>query len=315
VAPQAESSPAIAFATSEGNYLGITGTVVTRENMARYGLREPRGVAVTRVAEGSPAARAGLVAGDVILRFDGEQVTTYRKLQRLISEAAPEQNVRLAISRNGSEQEISVTLGRRQDSLQALTRVYGAQQADEARRALERLRDRGVMGFGPGRRIGVSTTQLTKQLGDYFGIAGGRGLLITTVAENSPAARAGLKAGDVITDIDGEKVETAGDLSRAINRKTDGDVTLTVVRDRSQRTIRVAPEKREPGAISISPDLLEIEPGTPEITMPTIDIRLPQIKQVMPITIPSIKIPQIKIKPQQLRMLEKLQSLESLTEL
>jgi serine protease Do len=322
VAPQAESSPAIAFAFSDGNYLGITGAEVTRENMSRYGLRDPRGVAVTRVAEGSPAARAGLAVGDVILRFDGEQVTTYRKLQRLISEAAPEQSVRLTISRNGSEQEISVTLSRRQNSFQDLTRVYGAQQGEEARRALEGLRDRGVMGFGAGRRIGVSTTQLTKQLADYFGIASGRGLLITTVAENSPAARAGLKAGDVITDADGEKIETAGDLSRAINRKTEGDVTLTVVRDRGQRSIRVAPEKREPGAISITPDLLEIEPGAVEITLPTIDIktptvdiRLPQIKQVTPIAIPNIKMPKLKIKPQQLRMLEKLQGLEFPTEL
>ena len=307
-AAQAESAPVVSIATDGGNYLGIVATEVTRENMGRYNLREPRGIAVIRVAEGSPAERAGLKTGDVILRFDNEQVTTYRKLQRLISESAPEQNIRLTISRNGAEQEISVTLGRRKDALQSLGSLYGAQAGADARRTLEQLQlGQGAYGFGwGGRRIGVNTTQLTSQLADYFGVPGGRGLLVTAVTENSPAARAGLKAGDVITDVDGAKIEGAGDLSRALNRKDAGEVTLTVVRDRSTRTLRVTPEKREPGAISVSPELLEIDPGAFEFTMPTIDIRLPQIKQITPIVIPRITIPKIKIKPEQLRKIETL---------
>lgn len=306
VAVQAQTAPAIAIATSGGNYLGVTTVEVTRENMARYNMREPRGVAITRVADASPAARAGLKAGDVILRFDGEQVTTFRKLQRLIDEAQPEQNVRLTISRNGSEQEVSVTLGTRKDAFESLSKVYGMGQGTaEAQRALERMSNRGLFNMGWGRRIGVSTTELTRQLADYFGVAGGRGVLITSVTENSPAARAGLKAGDIITDVDGEKVESAGDLSRAINRKNEGDVTLTVVRDRSPRTIRVTPEKREPGAISISPDVFQIEPGEIEITMPTIDISMPGVK-ITPIKIKPIKIQPLKIKPEQLQKLESL---------
>ncbi|HEY0321626.1 MAG TPA: PDZ domain-containing protein [Pyrinomonadaceae bacterium] len=307
-AAQADSSPSVSLFTSGGNYLGIAVAEVTRENMGRYSLREPRGIVITKVFEDSPAARAGLRAGDVILRFDGEQVSTYSKLQRLISEAAPEQTVRLSISRNGTEQEVSVTMGRRKNSFQDLITVYPTQpQTAEATRALEQLqRGQGAIGFGFGRRIGVNTTQLTKQLADYFGVTGGKGLLVTSVAENSPAARAGLKAGDVITDVDGEKVESAGDLSRAINRKADGTVTLKIVRDRNSTTLTVTPEKRESGAISISPELFEINPGAFEFSLPTIDIRLPQIK---PIKIPAIKFPQIKIKPEQLRQLQKLESL------
>ncbi len=78
-----------------------------------------------------------------------------------------------------------------------------------------------VFGFGGDRRIGVSTMPLTKQLADYFGIADGKGVLITSVSEDSPAAKAGLKAGDIITAIDGEKIEGAGDLSRGINKKKE----------------------------------------------------------------------------------------------
>jgi serine protease Do len=309
-AAQADSSPAISINMSDGNYVGIAAVEVTRENMGRYNLREPRGLVITRVAGNSPAERAGLKVGDVILRFEGEQVTTYRKLQRLISEAAPEQNVRLGISRSGSEQEVSLTLAKRQDSFQALSRVYGAAQGAEAQRALEGLRNQGTIGFGWGRRIGVNTTQLTRQLADYFGVAGGRGVLVTSVAENSPAARAGLKAGDVITDVDGVKVESAGDLSRALNRQNDGAVNLKVVRDRGSLSLSVTPEKREPGAFSISPELFEIDGGSFEIALPTIDIRLPEIKQMTPITIPRVTIPKIKIKPEQLEKLRKLESLE-----
>lgn len=312
--PQAASEPTIAaIAQSGGNYLGIAAVEVTRENMGRYNMREPRGVAVIRVAQGSPAERAGIKVSDVILRFDGEQVTTYRKLQRLLGEAASEQNVRLTVSRNGTEQELSVTLGRRESELKSLSEIYRVQPSAEARRTLEQLqRNQGAIGFGWGRRIGINSTQLTKQLADYFGVTGRSGLLVTSVTENSPAARAGIKAGDVIVAVDGEKVESSGDLSRAINRKNEGDVTLTIMRDRKERSLSVTPEKREPGAISISPDILQIEPIEIEIPMPTIDIRLPQIKQTIPLNIPRITIPKIKIKPEQLRMLEKLQSIESM---
>lgn len=310
-AAQADSSPSVSLFTSGGNYLGISVQEVTRENMGRYNLREPRGLVITTVAGESPASRAGLKTGDLILRFDGEQVTTFRKLQRLISEAAPEQIVRLAISRNGAEQEVSVTVGHRQNSFQDLVTAYPAQQSAEAARAFELLqRDRGGIGFGFGRRIGINSTQLTKQLADYFGVTGGRGVLVTSVAENSPAARAGIKAGDVITEADGEKVESSGDLSRAVNRKTEGAVMLRIVRDHNSMTVSVTPEKRESGAVSITPELLEIDPGSVEIALPTIDIRLPQIKPITPIKIPRIAIPKIKITPKQLEQLRKLESLD-----
>lgn len=314
---QEQASPAIGVAQAEGpsvfgfmqdgNYLGIVTAEVTRENMGRYNMREPRGVAITRVAENGPASRAGLKAGDVILRFDNEPVTTHAKLQRLISEAAPEQSVRLGISRNGAEQEVMVTVGRRKSSFQNILEAYPAQQnAEEARRAMDQLREKqGTMSFFTGRRIGVNTTQLTKQLADYFGVAGGRGILITSVAENSPAARAGIKAGDVITEADGEKIESSGDLSRAINRKTDGAMTLRIIRERNPMTVTVTPEKMETGAITISPELLEIETGELEIKLPSL-IQLPQIQ---PIRIESVKLPRVKIAPKQLEQLRKLQNL------
>src|SRR5436190_2568742 len=95
-----------------GAYLGVSTEDVSKENMARYGMRDVRGVGVTQVMKDSPAEKAGLRKDDVILRFDAESVTSVRKLTRLVSESSADQTVRLTISRGGAEQEVSVTLSK-----------------------------------------------------------------------------------------------------------------------------------------------------------------------------------------------------------
>jgi C-terminal processing protease CtpA/Prc len=287
---------AYAFAFG-GNHLGVSVESVTRENMNSFNLRgEPRGVAVREVSEGGPAAKAGLQKNDVILRFDGEQVSSAQKLQRLINESAPEHTARLTISRNGAEQEVSVTLGRREaftsrsfgDFKFPEGQAFGF-NADEFKRHAEELKRNSeewkkhskelqrnseemrkdleekfrAKGFGEnftlvyggsGRRIGITTQTLTDQLADYFGVGNGGGLLVTSVVENSPAAKAGLKAGDVVTEVDGTRLKTAGELSRALNRKDEGDVTLTISRDRKTRTIKVTPDRTQNNPTFFTPD-------------------------------------------------------------
>ena len=133
--------------------------------------------------------------------------------------------------------------------------------------------------------------QLTKQLADYFGIADGKGVLVTSVSEDSPAAKAGLKAGDVITAIDGEKVDGAGDLSRAINKKKDGDVTLTIVRNKNQRTITVTPKAADamiqPGTIRQAGGRTIVLPRIELGSTPAVNVSIPQI--TLPV-IPEINI-------------------------
>ena len=277
------------FFIDGGAFLGVHAEEITKENMGRYGVREARGVGVTQVVKGSAAEKAGLKKDDVILRFDGEVVTNVRKLNRLVSEASADQTVRLTISRGGAEQEVSVTLSKRS----AVEGLFAGQIRDEVFRGIEKdfpqfkTGDGNfVFSFGANRRIGVSTQTLTKQLADYFGVKDG-GLLITSVNENSPAAKAGLKAGDVITAVDGEKVASAGDISRAINKKQDGDITLTVIRDHSSRTVTLTPEK--------NPERQLIRPGTvgtrriviPRIEVPEVNIQVPRI--VVP-AIPPIEV-------------------------
>lgn len=296
-APPPPPSPALppepmtfSFQFDGMNYMGVVTEEIDRENMSRYGMNSARGVGISRVSEDSPADKAGLKKGDVILQFDGEPVTSARKLFRLIGEAAPEQTVRLTISRNGSEQQVSVKLGQRENS----SRAYRAMIPNQGE-LLRRVPSPRVWNsvpeslgfFSNNRRIGITTNTLTKQLADFFGVSGGRGLLITSISENSPASRAGLRAGDVITEVNNEKIEDADDFIRALNFKEEGDVTLTIIRDKSQRTIKVTPERRQSPSFNLS----EVAPAgmLSKISIPEIKVEIPEVRVLQ--SMPKIDIP------------------------
>jgi serine protease Do len=286
------------FSFDGGSYLGITPDNIDKENMSKYGLSEPRGVGISSVSQNSPAERAGLKKGDVILQFDSEPVTSSRKLLRLIAEAAPEQAVRLTISRNNSEQQVMVKLGERADT----PRVFRGAAPDVDRyfrmnppsppQAWGSAPEGYALALGNNRRVGVTTTPLTKQLAEFFGVSGGHGLLVTSISENSPASKAGLRAGDVITELNGEKVEETGDFIRALNRKEEGEVTLTIVRDKSQRTIKVSPERRPAPTFNLSE--LQPVPGISRVIPQVYLMGMPELRtlQSMP-KIESFVMPKI----------------------
>jgi membrane-associated protease RseP (regulator of RpoE activity) len=291
---------------SRDGFLGVYAENISRENMGRYHVSQVRGVGVTRIVTGSPAEKAGLRKDDVILRIDGENVTSVRKLNRLVSELAPDQNVRVTFSRGGAEQEVTATVAKRSNSSFAgdlfgrEPRVWKFERGDPKAWKFESpLINRGELFdndgdfsfvLGNSRRIGVSTMELSKQLADYFGITGGKGVLVTSVTDDGPAAKAGVRAGDVITAVDGEAVDSPGDISRVINRKKDGEVALTIVRNKSQQTIRVMP--REGGSFgTAAPSQTGRRIVIPRIVIPTIpdiDIRMPSI---------DINLPRIRVTP------------------
>jgi len=295
-----------------GGYLGVYAENVSRDNMSRYNLNQVRGVVVTQVIKDSPAEKAGLRKDDVILRVAGESVTSVRKLNRVVSEIAPDQSVKVTISRGGSEQELTATLGRRSMSFQTLS--GDDPKAWKFDFPLNNLKEwkwedfQGdgdgprVFSFGARRRVGVSTVALTKQLAEFFGIADGKGVLVTSV--DGPAAAAGIKAGDVITAVDGEKVETSGDVSRIVNTKKDGAVTFTIVRNKNQQTIQVTPVDNNQSE-DLRPQLGRqiVIPRIVFPTIPEVNVSIPEIRVAMPRieipTVPTINVemPEIKIRP------------------
>ena len=207
------------------------------------------GVKVDEVDPDSAAEKAGVKAGDLITMFDGERVRSGRQFARLVQETPPGRTVRMTVSRDGQQKDLQITpdSGRRGGAgVQGVMR-----DGDRLRDQLGDLSNRFNFNFdlrelGSGRRLGVSVLELTDQLASYFGVR--RGVLVTAVTEGSPASRAGLKAGDVITSVNGARVESRDDLVRALRDASDRrqaeapEVAIGIVRDKKESTVKATIE-------------------------------------------------------------------------
>ncbi len=276
IAPNAQQTPQIegqervirVYSGESGSFLGVELKEVTKENLAKYQLKEVRGVAVEKVVENSPATQAGLQDLDVIIRFNGEEVSSLRKLSRLLSETAPDHQAKITVLRDAKELELLAIMGKRPASkfidsgLPGMSRFpsqspmpsilsvpsFGRFPLPSGSGDVLVMRGEGqeILLNSNSRQIGVVTSSLTKQLADFFGVADGKGVLINSVLEDSPASRAGLRAGDVIIETDGKPVGNQLELSRTVAAKIEGEVILTVIRDKERQNIKVTPEKIEP---------------------------------------------------------------------
>ena len=205
------------------------------------------GVRVEEVAQGTAAEKAGIRVGDLILEFDGERVRSAMQLTRLVRETPNGRSVAVAVMRDGKRQALQATpeagrtfafdddamreLERRLRDLPPEFRVMPPLYRYENPRRFEVRPFAGSRG-----RLGVTVQSLTPDLEEYFGATNG-GALVSSVAQDSAAARAGIKAGDVITSINGRQVSDSDDLMRALDGLT-GEVTIVLLRDRKQVTLK-----------------------------------------------------------------------------
>lgn len=209
---------------------------------------EGGGVRVTVVGENTPASRAGVRTGDVVVEFDGERIRSARQFARVVRETRPGRAVRVAVVRGGNRETLDVTPESREFG------DFGAEisrQVERGLRSLPRDFDFDFNFNGPGdrlrltsgARLGAALAPLTPQLAEYFGVRDG--LLVASVEADSSAARAGLKAGDVVTAVRGRDVRTAAEVTRELRQAEPGtNLELRVTRDRKPLTITVpAPER------------------------------------------------------------------------
>jgi serine protease Do len=202
------------------------------------------GVRIDSVDSDSPAAKAGIRAGDVVVEYDGERVRSARQFARLVDETPEGRSVKLGAIRDGQRMAVDIVPESRSHGAAWLSdQVYD--RLEDLRMDMPEIKvavpDFELKAFGRSGRLGVRIQTLTPQLASYFGAA--RGALVTEVDEGSPAAKAGIKAGDVITSIDGRTVEDAADLQRALRRTEEGaEVSIEILRDRKPMTIKAKPE-------------------------------------------------------------------------
>jgi serine protease Do len=232
--------------------VGVSVRDVAAGDVAGTGLAEPRGVVVESVATGGPAAEAGVAAGDIVVEFDGERVRSVRQFVRLVQDTPSGRPVQAAVLRDGSRQALTITperFGPDLDVAMPGIRRELERGLRELPRALDDF-DWTVPGIfvAPRAQLGAGLTPLGDQLAGYFGVEAG--VLVSSVEDGSAAARAGLRAGDVITTIDGNEVGSVGEVRAALVEAGGGTtIALGIVRDRNTQTLMATlPDDGFPGA-------------------------------------------------------------------
>jgi S1-C subfamily serine protease len=233
--------------------IGVSIRDVTGEDAVKAKMAQPAGVYVESVRDSGPAEKAGLQAGDIVVDFDGERVRSASHLSRVVQESVPNRPVSVVVIRGSSKQALTV-VPEAGGTVNIISRGEVTRQLQDLQRNLQRdfqrdfnlNLDREALrrGLGVGGALGVTVSPLTDQLASYFGVK--QGVLVSTVTENSPAASAGLRAGDVITAVNGQNVTSSADVTRAVRQASGESVEVSVMRDKKSLSLKATLPQARP---------------------------------------------------------------------
>jgi len=214
------------------------------------------GVTVSGVKEAGPAEKAGLKEGDRILELDGRKVERARDIRRAMRDLEPGDTVQIRIQRKSQEKTLTATVGKPPERVFP---GFGPRWHGEVAPDLMAL---NMLGMNRN-YLGVRILSMTEDLRAYFKAPRGRGLLVSRVEEDTPAGKAGLRAGDVIIAVDGKGISDRSDIAQALSDHEAGDrVPVKIVRDGVEKTLDVEiaerPGPRTRGAIFL-PENHEID--------------------------------------------------------
>ncbi len=238
-APRARTvSNVYATAPGTSSYVGVFLAEIDGERAKALKLREERGVEVTKVESESPAARAGLKVGDVVLDYNNQRVEGIEQFRRFVRETPPGRDVKLSVSREGSLQTLTVRVGSRK--IPGTMEPMIGMVAPRVPEAPEFRFPRNGMVFWSSSILGVEAEGLEGQLAQFFGVK--EGVLVRNVMKGSAAEKAGLHAGDVITKVDDTRVSSPSELTRAMRAARNASrksVPLVVMREKRETSITV----------------------------------------------------------------------------
>ena len=221
-----------------GSYLGIGVQDVDSGRLRELKLKEERGVEVTAVEEDSPAGRAGLRKGDVVLEMNGQRVEGVEQFVRMVREMPVGREAKLQVSRNGEVQTLTAKVAQRKswtfpgDRTVVIPAIPGVNGVP---RVTMPDMPRATMSWRNG-ALGVEAEGLKGGLAEFFGVK--QGVLIRSVSKGSPAEKAGLKAGDVIVRVNEKSVDSPADIAAIIRERGDRK-TINVVIMREKREMPV----------------------------------------------------------------------------
>ncbi len=188
-------------------YLGVVIQQLTPELAASFDIKSGSGILVAQVSDDSPAAKAGLKQGDVIVAYQDEAVNDVGRFRNRVALTAPDSKAKLTILRHGKRQTLTVTIGKL--SKEKLAAQGASQSTDE---------------------IGLTVQTLTPQLAKQFDVKAGEGVVVTQVQSGSIAALAGITPGTVIVQVNHKTVSSAGEFKRAVKESSDEKSVLLLIR-------------------------------------------------------------------------------------
>jgi serine protease Do len=205
-------------------WLGVAIQPLNQELAKSFGISSTQGALVASVTEDSPAAKAGFKPGDVIITFDGKAVEGPRVLPALVANTPVGRSVPVVVLRDGKPQTVTVTVGNLADSQEV--RAAAAEKVPESQGT---------------EKLGLALQELTPELAKQLGVQSDKGVVVTEVKPDSPAAQAGLAPGDVIREINRMPVRGMQDVQRGLAGGQDpARVLLRVEREGSQRYVVIA---------------------------------------------------------------------------
>jgi len=220
------------------SFLGVNVREIDAERAKEKRLPEERGVEITSVVPGSAAEKAGLKKGDVVLDYQGQRVEGVEQFVRLVRETPVGRHVTLKIIRDGAEQTLTVTMGTRRQMAIHGKGKDGYIRIPDIRIPEIRIPDMPhIATTWRNTRLGVVAESLQGQLADYFGVK--EGVLVRSVLDDSPAAKAGLRAGDVIVRVGDADVASPREITSAIRESKSDTLPVTVMRDKRRLTLQV----------------------------------------------------------------------------
>lgn len=245
----------------ESGWLGVTPTEVSQDRAKELKLSAARGVYVDEVEKDSPAEKAGLKSGDVITEFNGQRVEGVAQFRRLVRETPSGHTVSITVWRDGKSQTVSATLGDGEGQFRLqFNRVMPRMNLHVAPMPamptmppmpnMNEFTWNGTPWVGnfmvtsrtP--MLGINAEDLSGQLGTYFGAPDGEGVLVREVNSGSPAEKGGMKAGDVITKINGDRVKSLSEMqSKLRDKREEKTIQVTVLRKGAETTLTVEPTK------------------------------------------------------------------------
>ena len=218
---------------AQNGWLGVQIQDITPQLRRSMDLKSRDGALVSEVVDDSPADSAGLKEKDIILQFDGKDIGDTEDLQKAVGATKPGTKVTIVVLRKGEKKTLQVTIGkypRKRETVVVAPRAPG------------RI---AILG-GRFHAQGLTLSELNEQLAQSFDVPEGKGVLVWEVEKNSAADKAGLKAGDVITQVGKKRVDEVRDVFRALDAFDEGEkVDVEIVRKGARKTLTIEVEENE----------------------------------------------------------------------